>query len=375
MIIPKIAVCLIIALISGCSFNETIAQPLYADDALYSFCDYGKPLTVKNHGIYDSRSGRGDLLLAGQISNQPVEQFLNFRSMRLEYLPDSGLSVTLVGLDGVEQSELIPATWIRCADDAMELDLPSDAFYVWASVGVRTRRLRLQVALDNSLLLHSVWEEKGMGAVIIPLKFSGDSWASFPLDDATAFETPRQVAATVVGECDGLMGDFSVNGTSVRLDGSVENRSAEAQFFRPEITGEQKQAEESAAMTLRVNHAAEGGIDLSLLRQDGTITTRRLEATQVSCTEGRWIVKGKKDVMSPFMLLMGSGGASWEDLALWRDVDGALMVRGTYRSRGAVFLIPAGSTSELFMRFELIPNPTGLDECTDDFDSACAKAL
>jgi len=63
---------------------------------------------------------------------------------------------------------------------------------------------------------------------------------------------------------------------------------------------------------------------------------------------------------------MGSGGVSWEDLALWRDVDGALMVRGTYRSRGAVFLIPAGYTAELFVRFALLPDPAMRDGCIDD---------
>ena len=144
-----------LALVGGCSFNEVIDRPDYADNALSSLCDYGQPLTVMNRGIYDSRGGRGDLLLAGQLSNQPVESFLNFRSLRLEYIPNTGLGVTLISLRGVEQSELIPATWIRCADDAMELDLPSDAFYVWASVGVKTRRLRLQVARDDSLILHN----------------------------------------------------------------------------------------------------------------------------------------------------------------------------------------------------------------------------
>ncbi len=347
----------VLALVAGCSFSDIIERPNYAGSNVSSLCDYGQPLTVKNRGIYDSRGGSGELLLAGQLSNQPVESFLEFRSLRLEYLPNSGLDVTLISLGGIEQSELFPAKWVRCADDAMELDLPSDAFYVWASVGVKSRRLRLQVAQDDSLIVHSIWEEKGMGAVVIPLKFSGDSWAKFSLDDSAAFEIPPQVAATVIGECDSLIGKFSVSGTSVRLDGSMEDRSAAAQFFRPEITGEPAQPDVPDAVTLSITHAAEGGIDLALLWQDGTLSTRRLEAARVSCTKGRWVIKGKKDVMSPFMLLTGSGGVSWEDLALWRDGDGALMVRGTYRSRGAIFLIPAGNTSELFMRFELVPDP------------------
>lgn len=37
-----------IALVTGCSFNEAVQRPEYADDALYSLCDYGQPLTVRN---------------------------------------------------------------------------------------------------------------------------------------------------------------------------------------------------------------------------------------------------------------------------------------------------------------------------------------
>jgi len=357
-----------LVLLTGCSFNETIEPPDYAENTLYSLCDYSQAFNVNNHGIYDSRSGRGDILLAGQLSNQPVENLLGFRSLRLQYLEDTGLHVTLVSQGGVEQSELIPTTWISCVDNAMELDLPSDAFYVWASVGVKTRHLRLQVASDNSLILHNVWEEKGMGALVIPLKFSGDSWASFPPDDSVTYETSPQVTTEMIGECDGLTGSFAVNGTSVRLDGSVDNRSAEAQFFRPEIMGDLAQADGSPAAALRISHPTEGGIDLALLRQDGTPSVRRLEAARVSCEQGHWIVRGEKDAMSPFMLLMGSGGVTWEDLALWRDSDGALMVLGTYRSRGAIFLIPAGNTSTMFMRFELVPDPTMHDARTDDSD-------
>ena len=357
-----------LVLLNGCSFNETIERPDYAENTLYSLCGYSQPFTVSNHGIYDSRSGRGDILLAGQLSNQPVENLLDFRSLRLQYLEDTGLHVTLVSQRGEEQSELIPTTWIRCVDDAMELDLPSDAFYVWASVGVKTRHLRLQVASDSSLIMHNAWEEKGMGALVIPLKFSGDSWASFPPDNSVTYETSPQVTTEIIGECGGLTGNFAVNGTSVRLDGSVGTRSAEAQFFRPEIMGDLAQPDGSPAAYLRISHATEGGIDLTLLRQDGTPVVRRLEAAQVSCEQGRWIVKGEKDVMSPFMLLMGSGGVTWEDLALWRDSGGALMVLGTYRSRGAVFLIPVGNTSELFMRFELVPDTTMHDVHIDNSD-------
>lgn len=43
------------------------------------------------------------------MANQQVETFLNYRSVRPEHLPETGLAVTLVDLRGAEQSELIPA--------------------------------------------------------------------------------------------------------------------------------------------------------------------------------------------------------------------------------------------------------------------------
>ena len=340
--------------------------PDYAASTLHSLCIHGKPLTVSNRGIFDSSTGRGDLLLAGQLSDQPVENLLNFRALRLEYVADTGLHVTLVSNRGVEQSEQIPASWVHCADDAMELDLPSDAFYLWASVGVKSRHLRLQVAPDDSLILHSAWEEKGMGAIVIPLKFSGDSWARFPPHEPATGEAAAPIAAAYIGACHDLTGTFAVDGVSIRLDGSIDKRDAGSQFFRPEIMGDMGPSAEPAAVALSVAHVADGGIELALLKPDGSSVVRRLEADRVSCESERWTAKGEKDGMSPFMLLMGSAGVSWEDLTLWRDSYGALMVRGIYRSRGALFLIPAGSTSELFVRFELLPDVATQDGNGDD---------
>lgn len=353
-----------LAAIAGCSFNETIEPPDYAQKPSYSLCDYGRPITVSNRGIYDSRSGRGELLLAAQLSKQPVESLLGIDALRLEFVADTGLQVTSIRPGGAEHTELIPSDWIRCADGAMELTLASDAFYIWASIGVKTRRLRLQVATDDSLLMQHIWQEKGVGAFVIPLKFTGDGWASFLPRGPAGQAAPVNVASPPTGGCAGLQGRFSANGTSVRLDGSVEARSAEAQFFRPEITGQPVQTDAPAVQALRITQTAEGGIGLTLMREDGTSSERWLEASRVACAQGRWNVNGKKNAMSPLLLLMGTGGTTWEDLVLWRDVDGALMVRGTYRTRGALFLIPAGNTSELFMRYELAPARDSEDEQT-----------
>ena len=342
------------SLLAGCSYQQVSTPPDYSQQPLHSLCDHGKPVTVHNRGRYDSPAQTGELLLAGQLSTRPVEDFLTYRTVRLQYLAATGLQVTLTDPWGETQNELLPGAWIRCVDGAMELDLPSDSFYVWASVGVKNRRLRLQVTTENGLVMHHLWEEKGMMAVVFPVRFSGDAWASFQAVDPAEQEPapPRQVIARI-GECPELNGTYTVDGTSVRLDGSVDRRATEAQFFRPEVTGGMAPpAEDWSAVRLDVSQSANASIVMSLVGDDGTRIDRQLDASQLSCDRGRWFVKGAKDVSAPWLLLTGSGGITWEDLSLWRDDVGALMVRGTYRSRAAIFLIPTGVTEEIFVRYE-----------------------
>ena len=351
-VFPSLAVGL--ALLGGCSYRQITEPPVYSDQPLHSLCDHGRSLTVSNRGLFDARANVGDLLLAGQLSTQPLENLLAYRAVRLDYLPDSGLNVTLISRRDGELTELLPAAWIDCADDAMEIELPSDTFYAWASVGVNARRLRLQVTPDDTLILHLLWEEKGMMMMVLPMRFTGDGWASFQADDTAQYDPlPAPADIALLGACQDLTGTYAVDGESVRLDGSLDHRTAEAQFFRPEIIGDRAPpAEGWVAADLELSHPPDGGIVLALVRDDGTRLDRSIDAARVSCKEGRWFIEGEKEVLSPWMLLTGSGGVMREDLVLWRDAEGALMVRGTYRSRGAIFLVPVGHTSEIFIRYE-----------------------
>ena len=346
-----------VLMLAGCSFKDVTAPPAYAEQPLYSLCGHGRPLTLSNRGQYESRLGMGEVLLAGQLSTQPVENFLSYSAVRLEYLPDAGLQVTLISPFGAELVELLPAAWIHCAGDAMEVKLPSDAFYIWASVGVKTRRLRLQVTADDSLVLRHLWEEKGMMAIMLPVRIGGDGWSIFQADEAAKYGVqPAPALVAQRGECQDLGGTYSMVGESVRLDGSLERRTAEAQFFRPEIMGDRAlPAEGWNPVGLEISHEPDGAIVLALLRDDGSRLDRRIDAAQVDCTEGRWLLAGEKDWSSPWLLLFGSGGATWEDLVLWRDGEGALMVRGAFQSRAVVYLIPVGDiSSEIFIRYELL---------------------
>jgi len=224
-------------------------------------------------------------------------------------------------------------------------------------VGVKTRRLRLQVTEGDGLVMQHLWQEKDMAAVIIPLKISGDAWATF-LPDHPADHLPvgPDVVVASIGDCSDLSGTYSLDGGSVRLDGSVDRRTASDQFFRPEIMGDAAEAADvPEPLSLQVAHSIDGGSELRLLLSDGGHRDRFLKADTVTCETGHWVARGKKEMLSAFMLLTGSVGASSEDLRLSRDHEGALMVRGTYQAGGLLFLIPTGTTTdELFMRFPLL---------------------
>ncbi|MEE4163800.1 MAG: hypothetical protein V2I25_14960 [Woeseiaceae bacterium] len=334
-------------------------RPLVAGQELRSLCDLGYPLILQNRGFYQSSNGTGELLLVAHVANRPVESFLEYRSVALDYRPDDGLLVTLTDARGAEETELIPSDSIRCAEDAMELDLPGDVFYLWASVGVKSRRLRLQVTEDGGLLMQQLWEEKGMVAVVMPVKFTGDGWASFPpYDPVNQPVAGPGVTVPGIGDCQDLSGDYSTDGVSVRLDGSLDRRSASDQFFRPEVVGnDATEDDDPAAVLLRVLHSTDGGIVLHLVLPDGQYRERTLSADTVTCEAGQWLATGKKDRLPAFMLLTGSIGSRAENLQLFRDREGALLVHGTFRSGGLLFLIPTGTTTEqLFMRFPLLAN-------------------
>jgi hypothetical protein len=344
-------------LVSGCAFEEMSARPEFSEQPLQSLCDYGRPLVLRNRGYYQSRNGAGELLLVAHVANQPLEAYLNYQSVGLDYQPDTGLAITLTDTQGAEQVELIPLDLIQCADDSMELELPADAFYIWASVGVKNRRLRLQVTEGGGLVMRHLWEEKGMIAVVLPVKFTGDGWASFlPDDPADHPAAGLGVAVASIGDCQDLSGTYSLDGVSVRLDGSLDQRSASDQFFRPEIMGEAAAgADVPGPLSLQLAHTVDGGIELRLLLPGGQHRDRFLEADTVTCETGHWVAKGKKDRLPAFMLLTGSVGSRSEDLRLSRDREGALLVHGSYRSGGLLFLIPTGTTTnQLLMRFPLL---------------------
>jgi len=344
-------------LISGCTYESMSAPPEFSEQALQSLCDYGRPLDLRNRGYYQSLNGAGELLLVAHLSNQPVETYLSYQSVRLDFQPGAGLAVTLTDTQGTEHAELIPLDTIHCADDAMELELPANAFYTWASVGLKTRRLRLQVTRDGGLVVRHLWEEKGMAAVVMPVKFTGDGWASFLPDDPADHPTPGPaVAVAGIGDCQDLSGTYALNGVGVRLDGSLHQRTATDQFFRPEIMG-QTPADDDAPepLSLQVAHTGDGGLELRLLLPAGEHRDRFIAADTLTCETGHWLAKGKKDRLPAFMLLTGSIGGSSEDLRLSRDREGALQVYGTHRSGGLLFLIPTGTTTEeFFMRFPLL---------------------
>jgi hypothetical protein len=95
----------------------------------------------------------------------------------------------------------------------------------------------------------------------------------------------------------------------------------------------------------------QGDIALSLYEQDKLLATRVLEVAAIRCEGNRWRIEGETQFESAWLLMAASGGAHWEDLTLWRDDNGDLLVEGVFKRRVALFLIPMFDTETLFMVF------------------------
>ena len=136
----------------------------------------------------------------------------------------------------------------------------------------------------------------------------------------------------------------------------MDKRSAKDHLFRPEVLDEAAAPEDwPEPESLQVAGTGDGAIELRLLFPGGQHHDRLLEAETVTCEAGHWLAKGKKDRLPAFMLLTGSVGSKAEDLRLSRDHEGALLVHGSYRSGGLLFLIPTGTTTDqMLVRFPLL---------------------
>ena len=152
--------------------------------------------------------------------------------------------------------------------------------------------------------------------------------------------------------CESLNGDYRTEGQVVAIDGRLDRRTAAAHFFREEIVGANAVREGGAEPTrLELIQDESTAITLNLHGPDGLLASRLLPAQDIDCVKGRWQYDGDVKAHSAWLLMAASGGVYWENLSLWRDRNGDLLVNGVYKSRTVLLLVPFGQTQNLFVAF------------------------
>ena len=362
---------LVILLLAGCVHQESVTtRPEYAyPQHLVSLCHEPGTLSVSNLGIYASSEwgkSSGDLLLSSQLLPAEPAVHRDIERVRLVFAADATLLVTAYDARGDTLEHRIPAADIECGvDGELLVHFPSFSYYFWASVGTRDRELALWTNRDGGLVLHNRSKETHAG--LVGGTVTTDAWALF---DALSSPTPVglesetrdgvPVESFTGNSCPQLTDDYEPVGQVVHADGSLDTRTATEQFFREEIIGIDPVNQQRRVGTRLAVHQDQHGIELRLYDAEELLATRLLEESMIRCEAGRWRIQGETQFESAWLLIIASGGAHWENLSLWRDDAGDLMVEGVFKRRVALFLVPMIDTQTLFMVFPLkppIPDP------------------
>lgn len=360
----RFIVCLLtILFISGC-INENIVttRPEYAyPQNLMSLCAKESILEVSNKGEYvtsDYTNKSSQLLLSSQLVQLPTDVQRQISKITLNISTVLNISTELNLSNGKDLSYSIPASSLRCNDEAeLVFTYPSESFYFWASVGNKSRELVLWTNSEGELIIQNRWRETQRG--IVGGEITGDAWAIFKHVDSVqkAEEAPQPVmnninSAAEINQCEALHGKFEPLGEAIGSDGSISERGAVEHFFREEIVGAQpvNQQANSATM-LELIQEEKQGITINIYDSNGLLASRLLQTNNISCIKGRWEYYGEKKGHSAWLLLAASAGLYWEDMTLWLDANGDLLISGVYKTRGALLLVPFGRTEKTFVAF------------------------
>lgn len=358
----RVLALLLAGLLGGCVHQDvvTVRPPFAFPQHMTPLCGREWRLVVSNRGEFytaDSSRGANAVLLSAQLAMDDLVMQRLISHLELQGSDSRGINVH--AYDGSKRwlFHTIAAEHLHCdGSGAMLLEYPPDSFYFWASVGKKERSLALWSNKAGDLVVQNRWLEEHTG--LISGEVSGDAWALFKAGTPPPVITPeltdKDVAAAGAhtASCADLSGYYSPTAEVVHADGSLDSRSAVDQFFRKEIVGEQPlNLEPVSATQLRLSQDAGNGITLSLYDGPNLLGERHLPTSALTCQDSRWLFKGEKTMHSAWLLLAASGGVHWEDLTLWRDHTGALLVEGRHTQRTLLMLIPFGGTDTLLMAF------------------------
>lgn len=362
---PKIV---LVLLLSGCMSEHSVTtRPVYAyPQNLEAICGKTLTLNLDNTGEFFTsghhKEQTGEVLLSAQLLENEPEEHRQYRSLSLDFSPDNPLLITTFDAKGAANTQAFPPERISCGPDGeLVLSFPSLSSYFWASVITRGKTLALWTDRKGGLVIQNRWSENLAG--IIGGTTSGDAWASFapaalasPVGDQHSPDAIASGFNTTKEGCPILDGEYEPEARIIHLDGSLAVRTAIEQFFREEIIGPHPVNQETTSVDLfTVSRSNLSALEFRLFNQGELLVTRSVAAADIRCEEARWHISGDKLFASAWLLLIGSGGVSWENLSLWRDQSGNLLVQGIFKRRNAIFLIPMGDTESLFMVFPRKP--------------------
>jgi len=354
-------------LTAGCvSEHRTTPVPDFAaSPALVSLCREGADIRVANQGEFvtanRTQSSSGQVLLSSQLMPLPPEVQRQFRHLHLLVSPLAEVTLTAVDAAGEVHVFEFPHQFSRCDEQgALVMSMNPTSSYLWAAWGRMTRQLFLWTNSAGGLVLRNAWQEDYYGAVRGTA--SGDGWAVFaPSSTAASGQVATLSAAASEtpppAKCVDLSGEYAVEAQVIHTDGTLGQGSALDQFFREGIIGAHpaNQFQQHGERLVIRQESANGAIELRLLDQADVLVARTIPADQVKCSSGRWLIRGDKRSASPWLLLMASGGLSWENLRMQRTDEGGLLVWVEYRARNLLFLVPITHHQTLFMVFVGFP--------------------
>jgi hypothetical protein len=357
---------LVIFQLNGCvNANLVTQRPVYAyPQNLTSLCENPVNVFVVNKGRFvtaDYTNKSSALLLSPQLLQLEPAVQRQLTHVQLTVSSTHAVSIRAYGRDGMVYDYMVPEEDFTCDEQGeLLLHYPDNGFYFWASYGSKKRELALWTNSAGDLVVQNRWLETQSG--LVSGKVSGDAWALFaasqPLAETDVNEkvsinvnTLKNTSGSNEG-CRSLSGTYQTIGDLLTPDGQFLQRSATEQFFRKEIIGEHPVNQTFLLATkLIFESTSNGDVIIQLFNESELLVSRKLAAKNLSCKQGRWFYDGEVKGESPWLLVIASGGVNWENLTLWQDDRGDLLLDGLYKTKGLLMLIPFGRTEKTFIAF------------------------
>lgn len=356
---------LVVLGLTGCMHMSLVTdRPEFAyPQNLLSLCERNMTLTIANRGGFVSAGGfksdegstdNNRILLSAQLIAGEPEWHRLIDRLQLEFIVGQGVLLTALDGHGKAFKSAIEAVDIGCvAGDELTASFATDSSYFYASVGTNHHELVFWTNAQQELVMHSRWKHSMVG--LIGGAVTGDGWAIFDRVefDPLAVEL-SSIESAVLQECQTLSGTYDFYGENVLEDGTLDVMSAAELLFPDEVQG--MFPERTSPLTgtrLVVEQSTSESLLLQLYDESELLVEREVPTAELVCESGHWqLDSSAQSVTSGWLWLMGTGGIESQQLSLWRDAAGSLLIQSESKMRGAILLVPYGDHRSWFVAFE-----------------------